>query len=37
MDNINDHDLIIAENGVCNHCHNYDAAYGKLPSEEATT
>ena len=34
MDNINDPDLILDHNGVCNHCHNFDRAFAKLPSKE---
>ena len=31
MDNVNDPDLIIDSNGVCNHCHNFDKAIAKIP------
>jgi N-acetyl sugar amidotransferase len=35
MDNVNDPDLVLDENGICNHCHNYDKAIAKLPKGEA--
>lgn len=34
MDNENDPDLILDSNGICNHCHNFDKAFAKLPSKE---
>lgn len=34
MDNVNDPDLILDENGVCNHCHNYNLAILKIPKGE---
>ena len=36
MDNVNDPDLILDENGICNHCHNFDKALAKLPKGEAS-
>ena len=35
MDNVNDPDLVLDTNGICNHCHNFDAAIAKLPSGDA--
>jgi N-acetyl sugar amidotransferase len=35
MDTVNDPDLVLDENGICNHCHNFDAAIAKLPKGEA--
>lgn len=32
MDNVNDPDLVLDANGICNHCHNFDEAIKKLPS-----
>jgi len=34
MDNVNDPDLKFDSGGICNHCHNYDAAIRKLPARE---
>ena len=34
MDNVNDPDLQLDENGICNHCHNYDEAIKRLPKKE---
>jgi N-acetyl sugar amidotransferase len=34
MDNVNDPDLVLDENGICNHCHNFDKAISKIPSGE---
>jgi N-acetyl sugar amidotransferase len=34
MDNVNDPDLIIDSNGICNHCHNFDNAVAKLYTKE---
>ena len=34
MDNVNDPDLVLDSNGVCNHCHNFERAVAKLPSKE---
>ena len=34
MDNVNDPDLIVDDQGICNHCHNYDLAISKIPSGE---
>lgn len=34
MDNVNDPDLLIDQNGICNHCHNFDKAFSKLHSKE---
>ena len=31
MDNVNDPDLMIDDKGVCNHCHEFDKAFQKLP------
>jgi N-acetyl sugar amidotransferase len=31
MDNNNDPDLLLDENGICNHCHNFELAFNKLP------
>ena len=31
MTSDNDPDLILNENGICNHCMNYDSAEAKLP------
>lgn len=31
MDNVNDPDLILDDNGICNHCKNYDLAIAKIP------
>lgn len=35
MDSVNDPDLIIDNEGICNHCHNYDKAIAKIPKGEA--
>lgn len=35
MDSVNDPDLVIDENGLCNHCHNFDNAIAKLPVGKA--
>ncbi|HWY10574.1 MAG TPA: N-acetyl sugar amidotransferase [Bacteroidia bacterium] len=35
MDNVNDPDLILDANGICNHCDNFDNAMAKLPKGEA--
>jgi len=35
MDNVNDPDLVLDTNGICNHCHNYDKAIAKLPHGDA--
>jgi N-acetyl sugar amidotransferase len=35
MDNVNDPDLILDNDGICNHCHNYDREFVKLPSGNA--
>lgn len=35
MDNINDPDLILDEKGVCNHCHEFDRAFAKVPKGQA--
>jgi len=32
MDDQNDPDLVLDNNGICNHCHNFDLAYGKIPT-----
>ncbi len=34
MDSKNDPDLIIDSEGICNHCHNFDKAFGLLPKGE---
>ena len=34
MDNQNDPDIIFNENGVCNHCLNYQKEENKLPKTE---
>jgi N-acetyl sugar amidotransferase len=34
MDNVNDPDLALDQDGICNHCHNYDAAIARLPSRQ---
>jgi len=34
MDNVNDPDLVIDSNGICNHCHNFDKAFSKLFTKE---
>lgn len=34
MDNVNDPDLILDDQGICNHCHNYDLEISKIPSGE---
>jgi len=34
MDNINDPNLILDHNGICNHFHNFDRTFAKLPSKE---
>lgn len=34
MDNVNDPNLILDDNGVCNHCLSYDEAAAKLPDKE---
>ncbi|MGZ4037986.1 MAG: 7-cyano-7-deazaguanine synthase, partial [Bacteroidia bacterium] len=31
MDNVNDPDLVLDANGICNHCHNFDRAISRLP------
>lgn len=31
MDNVNDPDLVFDQNGICNHCHNFDRAIAALP------
>lgn len=35
MDNVNDPDLVLDEQGICNHCHSFDRAFAKLPKGEA--
>lgn len=35
MDDLNDPDLVLDQNGICNHCHNFDLAFGKIPVEQA--
>lgn len=35
MDNMNDPDLVLDAQGICNHCHNFDNAYAKIPKGEA--
>ena len=37
MDNHNDPDLVLDENGICNHCHNFDREFDKIPKGEAAT
>ncbi len=32
MDDQNDPDLILDKNGICNHCHNFDTAFSKIPT-----
>lgn len=34
MDNVNDPDLVLDQDGICNHCHNFDAAFAKIPKGE---
>jgi N-acetyl sugar amidotransferase len=31
MDSENDPDLVLDSSGICNHCHNFDRAYSKIP------
>lgn len=35
MDNNNDPNLVFDKDGICNHCHNFDAAYAQLPKGAA--
>lgn len=35
MDDQNDPDLVLDENGICNHCHNFDKEYNKIPKGNA--
>lgn len=32
MDDLNDPDLVLDKDGVCNHCHNFDRAFDKIPT-----
>jgi len=34
MDSVNDVNLIVDENGICNHCLQFDVAFSKLPKGE---
>ena len=34
MDSLNDPDLLLDAEGICNHCHNYNKAIAKIPSGE---
>lgn len=34
MDNVNNPDLVLDANGICNHCHGFDEALAQLPKGE---